>query len=110
GTMRYKVTAPDGTCVIGVSDQCLVKDSTLNAPGQIKSITIGDQIYRVRYSGINDTLERFSITSVDPIVGTWNVEIDSQVDLTPQTHTMDNVPFKITYRPVEILPVPPTSR
>ncbi len=102
GTMRYKVTAPDGTCVIGASTECLVTNSTLNAPGQIKSITIGDQVYRVRYSGTNDPLERFSITSVDPIVGTWNVEIDSQVDLTPQTHVMDNVSLKVTYRPVEI--------
>ncbi|MDE1878458.1 MAG: hypothetical protein KGI07_08045, partial [Thaumarchaeota archaeon] len=102
GTMRYKVTAPDGTCVIGASDQCLVRDSTLDAPGQMKSITIGDQIYRVRYSGINDTLERFSITSVDPIVGTWNVEIDSQSDLTPQMHVMDGVSLKVTYRPVTL--------
>ena len=37
---------------------------------------MGDK-FRVRYSGTNDTLERFSITSVDPIVGTWKVEIDS---------------------------------
>ena len=102
GTMRYKVTAPDGTCVIGVSSQCLVQNSTLDAPGQIKSVTIGDQIYRVRYTGVNDTLERFSITSVDPIVGTWNVEIDSQIDLTPQTQMMDSTSLKVTYRPVEI--------
>ncbi|MGI0058716.1 MAG: hypothetical protein ACREBJ_03015, partial [Nitrosotalea sp.] len=26
GTMRYKVTAPDGTCVIGVSSECLVQN------------------------------------------------------------------------------------
>ncbi len=102
GTMRYKVTAPDGTCVIGVSDECLVKDSTLDAPGQIKSITIGDQVYRVRYSGTNDSLERFSITSVDPIVEAWKIEIDSQIDLTPQIHVMENVSLKVTYRPVEI--------
>ena len=102
GIMRYKVIAPDGTCVIGVSSECLVKGSTLDEPGQIKSITVGDQVYRVRYSGINDTLERFSITSIDPIIGTWKVEIDSQVDLAPQTQVMDNVSLKVTYRPVEI--------
>ena len=102
GNMRFKVSAPDGTCVIGSSDDCLVKDSTFGLPGQIKSVVVGDQVYRVRYSGINDPLERFSITSVDPIVGTWTVEIDSQVDLTPQTQVMETVPLKITYRPVEI--------
>ncbi len=103
GNMRYKVTAPDGTCVIGPSDNCLVKDSTFGMPGQIKSIVVGDQVYRVRYSGTSDPLERFSITSVDPIVGTWKVEIDSQVDLTPQTQIMETVPLKITFRPV-VLP------
>ena len=103
GNMRYKVTAPDGTCVIGPSTDCLVKDSTFGMPGQIKSVVVGDQVFRVRYSGINDPLERFSITSVDPIVGTWKVEIDSQVDLTPQTQIMETVPLKITFRPV-VLP------
>jgi hypothetical protein len=102
GTMRYKVTAPDGTCVIGAASECLVTNSTLDEPGQIKSITVGDQVYRVRYSGMNDTLERFSITSVDPIIGTWKIEIDSQIDLSPQTHVMDSVSLKVIYRPVEI--------
>lgn len=100
--MRYKVTAPDGTCVIGTSNDCLVTNSTLDEPGQVKIITVGDQVYRVRYSGTNDTLERFSITSVDPIVGTWKVEIDSQIDLAVQTHVMDNVSLKVIYRPVAI--------
>ena len=102
GTMRYKVTAPDSTCVIGASSDCLVTNSTLGEPGQVKSITVGDQVYRVRYSGTNDTLERFSITSVDPIVGTWKVEIYSQIDLAAQTHVMDNVSLKVIYRPVAI--------
>lgn len=47
-------------------------------------------------------MERFSITSVDPIVGTWKVEIDSQIDLAVQTHVMDNVSLKVIYRPVAI--------
>jgi len=102
GNMEYKVVAPDGTCVIGTSDECLVKGSTFGLPGQIKSVVVGDQVFRVRYSGTNDSLERFSITSVDPIVGTWKVEIDSQIDLSPQTHVMESVSLKITYRPVEI--------
>ena len=102
GHMRYKVSAPDGTCVIGPSDDCLVKGATFALPGQIKSVVVGDQVYRVRYSGIHDPLERFSITSVDPIVGTWKVEIDSQIDLSPQSQVMEGVPLKITFRPVVI--------
>ena len=62
-----------------------------------KSITIGDQVYRVRYSGSDSPLERFSITSVDPIVGQWKVEIDSTIDLLPQAQAMGDVFVKIKY-------------
>jgi hypothetical protein len=95
------VTAPDGTCVIGGSSDCLVSDSTFGERGQLKSITVGDQIYRVRYSGPDDTIERFSITSVDPIVGKWQVEIDSTQGFIPQVNAMSDIHMKITYRPVE---------
>ena len=99
--MRFKVVAPDGTCVIGGSDNCLVRGSTFGLPGQVKSITVGDQIYRVRYSGTDSPLERFSITSVDPIVGQWSTEIDSQQELLPMAHAMQDIFLKITFRPVE---------
>ena len=101
GTTQYKVTAPDGSCVIGGSSDCLVSDSTFGDRGQLKSITIGDQIYRVRYSGPDDPIERFSITSVDPIVGQWKVEIDSTQGFIPQVNAMSDVSMKITYRPIE---------
>jgi len=100
GNMRYKVVAPDGTCVIGGSDKCLVTGSTFGLPGQVKSITVGDQIYRVRYSGLDSPLERFSITSIDPIIGKWNTEIDSQQELLPMAHAMQDIFLKITFRPV----------
>lgn len=53
GTMRYKVIAPDGTCVIGGSSDCLVTKSTIGLPGSMKTVTIGEQvlqstIFRVR--------------------------------------------------------------
>jgi len=98
GDMRYRVIAPDGTCVIGGSEDCLVTQSTAGLPGSIKSITVGDQIYRVRYSGPANPLERFSITSIDPILGQWQVEIDSQDGLIPQAHAMKDAFFKIKYR------------
>jgi hypothetical protein len=98
GTMRFKVTAPDGTCVIGGSVDCLVTSSTIGFPGSIKSVIIGDQVYRVRYSGPDSALERFSITSVDPIVGPWKVEIDSQTGLLPQAQAMNDVFLKVKYR------------
>jgi hypothetical protein len=98
GTMRYKVMAPDGTCVIGGADTCLVTQSTFGLKGNFKSITIGDEVYRVRYSGPDSPLERFSITSVDPILGSWKVEIDSDNNLIPQVHAMEDVFLKVKYR------------
>ncbi|HXX06203.1 MAG TPA: hypothetical protein VEJ68_05200, partial [Candidatus Bathyarchaeia archaeon] len=100
GNLIFKVTAPDGTCVIGSANDCLVTSSTFGIPGQLKSITIGDQVFRVRYSGTDSTLERFSITSVDPIVGTWSVEIDSTADLLPQAQAMGDVFLKIKYEAI----------
>ncbi|MGB6784870.1 MAG: LamG-like jellyroll fold domain-containing protein [Nitrosotalea sp.] len=105
GTMQYNVIAPDGVCVIGGSSDCLVTNSTLGLAGNFKSVTIGDQIYRVRYSGPDSPLERFSITSVDPILGNWKVGIDSQQGLLPQAHAMDDVYLKIKYRAIDSLPV-----
>ncbi len=96
GNMTYKVTAPDGTCVIGTSDNCLVTQS-VSGSSNSKSIVIGDQIYRIRYSGPTSQLERFSITSVDPITGQWKIEIDSQDGLVPQYNVMDNAFLKIKY-------------
>ncbi|MHB9161355.1 MAG: hypothetical protein ACYC6W_10820, partial [Nitrosotalea sp.] len=100
GTMQYRVTASDGTCVIGASDNCLVTKSTLGLGGNFKTVTIGDQVYRVRYSGPDDALERFSITSVDSVSGNWKVEIDSTNSLLPTAHAMDDVALKVKYRAV----------
>ena len=99
GTMRFNVSAPDGTCVIGQSEECRVTKTTLGLGGNIKTVTIGDQIFRVRYSGPDALLERFSITSIDPIVGKWKVDIDSQQNgFVPQAHALDNVMLKVKYR------------
>jgi hypothetical protein len=71
----------------------------LASPSEIKSMTLGDQIYRVRYSGPSSPLERFSITSVDPIVGQWKVEIDSQDGLVPQYLVMQHTFLQIKFKP-----------
>ncbi|HJT10041.1 MAG TPA: hypothetical protein VJ771_04590, partial [Candidatus Nitrosotalea sp.] len=101
GTMRYHVTAPDGTCVIGGASDCLVTQSTFGLRGAFKIVTIGDQTYLVRYSGPDNLLERFSITSVDPIIGQWKVGIDSQSSLLPQAQAANDVFMKIKYTSAE---------
>jgi len=103
GTMQFKVTASDGTCVIGAGSDCLVTGSTLGFAGNFKTVTVGDQVYRVRYTGSDDPLERFSITSVDSMSGNWKVEIDSANSLLPMAHAMDDVSLKVKYRAV-VLP------
>jgi hypothetical protein len=92
----FRVVAPDGTCVIGSLEQCLVSESTLGLPGGFKSIVLESQVYRVRYSGADNVLERFSITSVDPIVGKWTIEHESKEDLTPQAYAAQDGTVKIT--------------
>ena len=99
-TMRYKVTSPDGTCVIGIDDGCMVHDSTLQSQGGLQTVTLGDQVYRIRYSGPDSTLERFSITSVDPITGNWKVDIVSQHGTVPTMNAESSTFLKIQYRPV----------
>ncbi|RZW38573.1 MAG: hypothetical protein EX263_13985, partial [Flavobacteriaceae bacterium] len=77
-SVRFTVTDPQGQCIIGGSDECLVNDSTRGNRGGLESIPYGDQILRVKYSGADNALERFSITSIDPIVGKWTVSLESE--------------------------------
>ncbi|HXG74752.1 MAG TPA: hypothetical protein VNK44_08040, partial [Candidatus Nitrosotenuis sp.] len=97
--LHYRVVAPDGTCVIGKSDSCLIKDSTAANRGNTMSVEIDGQIYRVRYSGSNNPLERFSITSVDPITGTWSVTLESDMGAIPEAQALADVSLKMKYRP-----------
>jgi len=95
GTGQFRVTSPDGTCVIGAD--CLVEESTLKHRGGIDSVIIDGHIYRVRYSGENSPLERFSITSLDSVLGEWIVDIESQ-DSMFIAEAAGDVPIKVTYR------------
>ena len=65
--------------MIGQESDCLVSEST-RKPGQIYSVVSIDDIdYKIRYSGHDVRLEKFSIvpadsnTSLD--IDVWNVEI-----------------------------------
>ena len=76
--VNLRITTND-QCVIGQTSDCLVTEST-RKPGAIYSIvTIDDVNYKIRYSGNDVRLEKFSI--VPEISGSkinidnWNVEI-----------------------------------
>jgi hypothetical protein len=100
--LHYRVVAPDGTCVIGQSDSCLVKDSTAGNRGNTISVEIGEQIYRIRYSGHNSPLERFSMTSINPIVGNWSITLESDSGVIPEVHATNDVYLKIKYRSIDV--------
>jgi len=97
-TSRFTVTDPAGQCIIGSSDECLVNDSTRDNRGGFESVSYGDQILRIKYSGADNALERFSITSIDPIVGQWNVTLESDDGFVQQAHASEDTVVKIKYR------------
>jgi hypothetical protein len=77
--VNLKVSTADGICIIGTESQCLVQEST-RVPGDIyQTIQIGDINYKVRYSGPDVRLEKFTILpeSSDATLpdSTWNVEV-----------------------------------
>ena len=77
--INLRITTTNGSCVIGPDPNCLVSEST-RKPGEIYSIvSIDDVNYKIRYSGNDVRLEKFSIVPEDSSskinIDTWNVEI-----------------------------------
>jgi len=81
-SIRFTVTSPDGTCVIGEDNDCKITGSTFGKRGNTESIKLGNQIYRVEYSGSEQETESFTITSVEPIYGKWDIEGSSVSEIT----------------------------
>ena len=72
--------------------------NTKGKRGGLESIPYEDQILRVRYSGADNALERFSITSIDPITGQWSVSLETEEEFVPQVYAMEDISVKIKYR------------
>ena len=77
--VNLRITTSGGQCVVGQSSDCLVTEST-RKPGAIYSIvSIDDVDYKIRYSGNDVRLEKFSIVPVESSskidINNWNVEI-----------------------------------
>jgi len=77
--VNLRVSTSDGQCIIGQDSNCLVSEST-RKPGAIYSIvSIDDVNYKIRYSGNDVRLEKFSIvpeesnSQID--VDNWKVEV-----------------------------------
>lgn len=96
--VNLKVSTADGVCIIGTESQCMVQEST-RVPGDIyQTIQIGDMNYKVRYSGPDVRLEKFTILpeSSDASLpdSTWNVEVI-------KNEQASRLYYKVTYVTVE---------
>jgi len=96
--LRFHIIAPNGQCIIGVSEECAVHDSTGKQRGGLTSIEYEDQIIRVRYSGHDNPLERFSITSIDPLLEHWTISLETSDGTIPQAHAIEDLSIKVKYR------------
>jgi len=94
----FKVISHTGVCVIGSSEECLVQESSFGKRGNLQSVNIDEQIYRIRYSGSDSVLERFTITSIDPIVGLWKVYEETRDTQIPYAYADEPNVLKIKYR------------
>ena len=83
--VNLRVSSESGVCVIGQSDECLVKNSTRKQGSIYDVVEIDGNMFNVRYSGPDVRLEKFSIipTSSSEFLpeSTWNVEVikDDQI-------------------------------
>ncbi len=78
-TVNLRISTTDGQCIIGQDSTCLISEST-RKPGAIYSVvSIDDVNYKIRYSGNDVRLEKFSIVPEESNsqieIDNWNVEI-----------------------------------
>ncbi|MCJ8305554.1 MAG: hypothetical protein HRU07_00725 [Nitrosopumilus sp.] len=95
---NFQVTAPNGQCIIGSSEECSVKDSTRSNRGGLDSVQYDGQTLRVKYSGPDSSFERFSITSIDPLVGDWVVTLETEEGLIPLAQAVKDLTVKVKHR------------
>jgi len=96
--LQFRVIDPQGQCVIGATDDCIINESTKDNRGGLTSIMYGDQVLRISYSGVDNALERFSITSIDPILDQWTISLETEDDVLQEAHATPEPIIKIKYR------------
>jgi len=97
-SVNLQIVSPDGVCIIGQAEGCLVSDST-RIPGSIHAVVeFGGSDYKVRYSGPDAVFEKFSILPVQD---------DAELPMEPfgvsviKGEQASRFYYKITYIPVE---------
>lgn len=96
--VNLRVVSESGICVIGPDDNCLVQDST-RKPGEIYDIVNIDGVnFKVRYSGPDARVEKFSIlpesnTAMLPD-SVWDIQV-------VKNDQVSRLYYKINYSPIE---------
>jgi hypothetical protein len=98
--LRFRVVDHEGRCIIGGTKECIVTDSTSDQRGGMVSVELDETIYRVKYSGPQSTLERFSITSIDSLPSEWTITLETIDDYIQQAYALKDINLKVKYRTI----------
>ncbi|MDE1862444.1 MAG: hypothetical protein KGI33_05990 [Thaumarchaeota archaeon] len=103
GNYTYLVYSPDGTCIIGQEQACLVKGMAI--AGNASNITLAGQKYTVEYTGPETAMQRISVQSTQLMLGLWKIGIErsgvEQNDLNARVmvrvaYSGEGLPYNIT--------------
>ena len=77
--VNIQVSASNGDCVIGQDTSCMINKSTRTQGAIYEIVTIEDQNYKIRYSGTDVRLEKFTIlpesSGIQIDIQDWNVQV-----------------------------------
>ena len=97
-SVNLQVSTANGSCIIGQSSDCVISESTRESGSIYKILKIGGVDYKVRYSGPDVRLEKFSIVPSEentPLnILQWDVNVIK--DEQPSRFY-----YKISYVPIE---------
>lgn len=94
--VNLQVTSPDGTCVVGQAEGCLVSNSTKIRGSVHRTVEFGGAEYKVRYSGPDAFFEKFSILPASDSGGLPTESFDVSVIKDGQ---VSRFYYKVTYVP-----------
>jgi len=94
--VNLQVASPDGTCIVGQAEGCLVSDSTKTRGSVHRIVEFGGAEYKVRYSGPDAFFEKFSILPASDSEGLPMEPFDVSIVKDGQ---VSRFYYKVTYVP-----------
>jgi len=96
--VNLQVSTGNGSCIIGQNSDCIISESTRSLGSIYKILKIGGIDYKVRYSGSDVRLEKFSIVPVEDNIPLEILKWDVNVIKDEQPSRFY---YKISYVPLE---------